>query len=235
MKGFIRIAALLLCAMLFMATACTGAEKPISTPEPTEAITPPARKAGKMLVTYPYGPYSFTDAFINADAVYALTVGNWLGETDEGLGVTFFEASIERVYKGEELTSIVLVQEGTSKATIPGYPLFTAGNRVLLFLGKWIDNSEYKNAFHIIGGSASVCDIVELSNGEQFVIDRQGYLTKEENEAEFVSNKLKDYPAVYAAYAEYDPILAEWDCFSRTRYAHSLDDIDAYFKAQDVD
>ncbi|MBR4435948.1 MAG: hypothetical protein IKS90_07655 [Clostridia bacterium] len=39
MKGFIRIAALLLCAMLFMAAACTGAEKPISTPEPTEVHT----------------------------------------------------------------------------------------------------------------------------------------------------------------------------------------------------
>ncbi|MBR4434985.1 MAG: hypothetical protein IKS90_02685 [Clostridia bacterium] len=39
MKGFIRIAALLLCAMLFMAAACTGAEKPISTPEPSEVPT----------------------------------------------------------------------------------------------------------------------------------------------------------------------------------------------------
>ena len=77
--------------------------------------------------------YSVSDAFREADAVARVKVGDWQGE-DLRNWVTFFDASVQESYKGELPRNFTLVQGGCSEATSPGYPLFTSGTELLVFL-----------------------------------------------------------------------------------------------------
>ena len=65
------------------------------------------------------------------DAVALIEIKNWLGETD---GVTFYDAKVLKCYKGDLDKKIIIGQGGSSEYTVPGYPLFIYGNKLLVAL-----------------------------------------------------------------------------------------------------
>ena len=86
---------------------------------------------------------SFEEAFESADLVAEVIITEWLGELDEeGLGeTTYFKATIIEEYKnsiGFQGNELILLQQGNSKWTYNGYPLFQNGDRLLLSL-MWLD------------------------------------------------------------------------------------------------
>lgn len=171
---------------------------------------------------------------MKADAVYAVTVGDWLKEDCEKYDVTYFKAKVDRVIKGSKQKEIVLAQMGTSKG-IYGTPLFSAGNRLLLFLGEWTRENEYENQYGILCDPFTICDIVEIEGKEQYAVDRFGLLS----EREYSSNIWQDprgadpetRSAVYSAYIASDPIFKDMPRGTLSMYR--LDDMIAFFKTLD--
>lgn len=149
--------------------SCAGNKK--------EPVVPPVRTAGKLLIDYSTSiEERMTDAVENADAVAYVRIGDWLGDTDDSYAMYEFE-TVELI-RGELPEGSVLLQDGSSTGTIPNFPLFTAGNELLLFLKKCGDYTKehlnLPNDSYFIGGSSyTVSDIVTLESGQKFLIPRE--------------------------------------------------------------
>lgn len=110
------------------------ADKSDTTPEPQISyVLPPVRTGAEQKVVDPKLGKGMTleSAVKLSEAVLLVRVGDWLGETDEQ---TLYECTVMEKLKGDIGEKFVLAQDGTSKATIPDYPLFTGGNELLVFL-----------------------------------------------------------------------------------------------------
>ena len=143
--------------------SCAGNKK--------EPVLPPVRMTGKLLIDY-----STSIEERMADAVAYVRIGDWLGDTDDVYAMYEFE-TVELI-RGELPEGSVLLQDGSSTGTIPDFPLFTAGNELLLFLKKCGDYSKehlnLPNDSYFIGGSSyTVSDIVTLESGQKFLIPRE--------------------------------------------------------------
>ena len=168
---FLTAAALILSILAgALLVSCAGNKK--------EPVLPPARTAGKMLIDYSTSiEERMTDAVENADAVACIRIGDWLGDTSDDRN-TMFEAETIELIRGELPERFVLLQDGTSTGTVYGFPLFTAGNELLLFLKKCGDTTKSLLALpddsYFIGGSPyTVSDIVTLESGQKFLIPRE--------------------------------------------------------------
>lgn len=171
--------------LLLSMSACSDASG--NTPEPAETagmgvqlsgqteVLPPARigTEGTTHVSLAHR-YTFESAFSEADAVLQLRVGSWLSE-DAEIGITYYEADVLQSYKGNVTDSITLLQDGSSKWTLKGYPLFTAGNEIFVFLNE-AQNTEYPNAYWIIGAFTTLLDVTYDENGTMYYMDRYGIL-----------------------------------------------------------
>ncbi len=130
-------------------------------------------------------PYTFEEAYEEADLVVEIVITEWLGELDqEGLGqTTYFKASILNEYKNSlnfQENEIVLLQAGNSKWTYKGYPLFKNGDRFLLSL-LWVDPVNYsefcidgEDCFAIVGSQLTEMQIMEKNN-KKFALKRNLY------------------------------------------------------------
>ncbi len=130
-------------------------------------------------------PYTFKEAYEEADLVTEIVITEWLGELDqEGLGqTTYFKAVIIDEYKNNlnfQEKEIVLLQPGNSKWTYKGYPLFKNGDRLLLSL-LWVDPVEYsafyiegEDCFAIVGSQLTEMQVVE-KDGKKFALKRNLY------------------------------------------------------------
>ena len=232
----IYILPLLLCILLALSACSLITGGPVSLlPTPSAPpVTPPVRTAAPANVTYDL-LYSFTEAYLKADAVYAVTVGDWLKEDCEKYDVTYFKAKVDRVIKGSKQKEIVLAQMGTSKG-ICGTPLFTAGNRLLLFLGEWTRENEYENQYGILCDPFTICYIVEIEGGEQYVVTGDGRLSESENRSSMFWQTVRGADpetsnAVYSAYIASDSIFK--DMPRGTLSIYRLDDMIAFFKTLD--
>lgn len=121
-----------------------------------------------------YKHYTFNEAFSEADAVARIEVGNWLAEDNE-IYKTYYEASVLQSYKGDMPESFTLFQDGNSSMTMEGYPLFTNGNELFLFLKKAI-NTDYENAYWIMGSFTTVLDVSYDETGERYYMDCYGII-----------------------------------------------------------
>lgn len=118
--------------------------------------------------------YTFESAFAESDMVALVKIGNWLSE-DDVIKSTYYEATIVECYKGENIQNIILKQDGCSDWTMRGFPLFTYGNELLLFLRKG-EVAEYAEIFWIPGSFTTVLDAAESDSGEVYYMDRFGLL-----------------------------------------------------------
>ncbi len=144
----------------------------------SDTILPPARfgaySDGKMSLAK---SFTLESAYDEADVVAWVRVGNWLGERtgEKILDATYFEVEVVKAFKGNPGDSIVMEQLGSSAWTIKGYPLFTFGNELLVFLVE-AEGREYENCYYINGTYSTVMDVVTNTDGKTYVADRFGML-----------------------------------------------------------
>lgn len=162
-------------------------------------VLPPSRigTEGQLLVDLDK-KRSIYEAFEEADIVALIRVGNWLSEDNS---YTRFEATVIEQYKGEPTTDLVVRQIGNSKHTLRGFPLFTYGNQMLLFLKK--ENIEPLNDYWIVGEYMAI-DAIE-SDGEWYLLDRHGALGGQSGQ--FVNH---EYEHIIDEYKKSDPIAKEY-------------------------
>jgi len=130
-------------------------------------------------------PYTFNEAYEEANLVAEIIITEWLGELDqEGLGqTTYFKAVIIDEYKNNlnfKEKEIVLLQYGNSKWTYKGYPLFKNGDRLLLAL-LWVDPVEYsafciegEDCFAIVGSQLTEMQVIQ-KDGKKYALKRNLY------------------------------------------------------------
>ena len=140
---------------------------------PKEPVLPPVRTGStSMIARIP--DYSLERAYNEADLVALVRVGDWLGErnVEYEAELTYYSARAERMYKGEE-TDFVLCQDGNSALTLSGYPLFTDGNELLLFL-KHGSDPDYEDMYYIVGSYGTVMYALSDDSGETYLIEPFG-------------------------------------------------------------
>ena len=191
-------------------------------------VLPPARIGTGMIEASLAHRYIFESAFSAADAVARIQVGDWLSE-DLELHKTYYEATVLQCFKGDMPETITLLQDGSSAATMRGYPLFTSGNEILVFL-KEAALPEYESPYWIIGSFTTVLDVSYDKEGTRYYADRHGIL------GEFM-NGLHNYLAdssvclsVHSRAAADDPIFKEMQY--TYRYIFSEADILALMESQ---
>ena len=88
---------------------------------------------------------------------------------------TYFKAKVEKVYKGDSALKgqkIILAQDGCSRAIIRGFPLYSAGNRVLAFLEpNPKSGARFENSARIFAGEQGSFSRVSYDGKEYAVKD----------------------------------------------------------------
>lgn len=156
---------------------------------PADAVFAPVRKPNGQAhgCSNPEYFLGFVSAFEKADAVCLVTVEDWLSEC---MFCTFFEASVDKVYKGELPEKIVLRQEANSSFSMYNTPLFTYGNKLLVFLNVWDDWDEgvqrHENAYVMMTYGTGYLFYAQDKAGNDYLIDQVGEIssaTREKKEA----------------------------------------------------
>lgn len=152
-------------------------------------------------------------------------MGDWLSEDEH---FTYYDVSVTQTYKGNVPEEIVLLQDGTSKGTVKGYPLFIAGDQLLVFL-KEASGTEYIDAYWIIGAYTTVLDVAADDEGTEYFIDRMGLL------GESINSEITNYAADMALITELDQNLIERDelwAEKRHRYEYVFlrEDVEEWFE-----
>ena len=159
---------------------CSAEPEPAPEPEPESAAVLPPTRIGENLgenITIDQ-LFSLESAFEEADLAALVRVGDWLAEDESG-PYTLFSCQVLKIFKGEVAEDagdeILLSQFGGTRGTVPGYPLFTAGNELLVFL-KQIPSEEHNNGYWLLGSFTTFFDAVRDGNGDLYYLDRFGVL-----------------------------------------------------------
>ena len=186
---------------------------------PKEAVLPPAR-FGENNPAHPWGHtvfLSFSEFCFETYAVCEITIGDWIG--DNGY-CTYFEATVDKLYRGELPEKIKIYQAGCQDHTYENYPLFTYGDKLLVALKPWVlkegfdDGFDRSNAYELCGGDIGVLHISRDKNGEKYLLDLSTMFSQ--------TNEIKGGPE-FTNYgynrklleelceniAEYDPVVAD--------------------------
>lgn len=140
-------------------------------------VLPPVRISEHTVNALLAREYNFESAFSTADVVARIKVGNWLSE-DKEIGSSFYEATVLQCFKGDIPETFILKQSGCSDNVWEGYPLFTYGNELLLFLGKGNPDGStvYEKSYWIRGSFSTVLDVSYDADGNRYFADRYGLL-----------------------------------------------------------
>ncbi len=190
-------------------------------------VLPPSRVGtvsdGKTLLAK---GFTLQTALEEADAVAWIRIGNWLGEKtgDNTLDTSYFEAEVVRCYKGDLGQSIVLEQLGSSKWTIKGYPLFTHGNELLVFL-KEGTGKNYDNCYWINGTYSTVMDVVTNDDGKVYVSDRLGMLGESISDYKINDQQISNLKtALCDVLANVDSV--QQSCVNESEYVFTMETIE---------
>ncbi|MCR5808896.1 MAG: hypothetical protein K6G56_04980 [Clostridiales bacterium] len=213
---------------------------------PEDAVLPPAIENRPAASYASYGTaYSVEKAFRKADAVCLLTVKNFI---TEDFYCSYFEASVDRVYKGELPESIVLAQWlATSQIMLENSPRYTYGDKLLLFLDPSISQT-FPGAYDSVGCDISFFYAAPSSDGEIYLFDHKGlfsyytYSCKDDEHPFNVRNRsslqlVSDFCNYYSAFDkpiadrlnEYYEACVGHETASFALHVYSLEDMEAYF------
>ena len=173
-----------------------------------DAKLPPVRNGAKTLSASLEKSYTFETAFEEADAVARIQIGSWLGENEE-TGSTFFEAQVLECFKGSMPETFTLKQDGYSAETWEGYPLFTAGNEILVFLGEAPLITEYKSTYWIIGAHTTFMNVLYDDAGNRYYGDRKGNLGQSVEIGKNYTFDYERFQQMYENLKETDSLFAE--------------------------
>ena len=191
-------------------------------------VLPPARIGTSVTSATLAQRFTFESAFSAADAVARIQVGDWLSE-DLEVEQTYYEATVLQCFKGDMPETITLLQDGCSAATMQGYPLFTSGNEMLVFLNEAV-LPEYESPYWIIGSFTTVLDVSYDKEGARYFADRYGILGEFMNDSHNYGLDLAVSRAVHSRAAAEDPIFEEMQY--TYRYIFSETDILALMENQ---
>ena len=191
-----------------------------------DAKLPPARTGAANMYASLAKEYTFETAFEEADAVARIQVGSWLGE-DTNLKATYFQARVLECFKGNMPDTFTLRQDGCTTHTYTGYPLFTAGNELLVFLNEG-SITTYDSPYWIIGTYTTFMDVLYDNAGNRYYGDRKGHLGQT---VEIGKNYTFDYELfqqMYENLKETDSLFAEREY--QFPYIYAEADLKAYLK-----
>ena len=172
-----KLLSLFAAAFMLLTAGCSQvADQPVHSGD-DPIVLPPTRIGENTSKALLAKLYTFETAFSEAEAVARIKIGNWLSEDTEN-GITRFEASVLQCFKGDLPETFSLFQGGCSKHTIRGYPLFSYGNELLVFLRKDETQTDDYASYWIIGSYSTVLDITYDDDGNRYYADRYGFLGK---------------------------------------------------------
>ncbi len=190
--------------------------------------------------------YTFYEAYQAAEAACILTVKNWLGETDAG---TYYEAELGKLYKGELPATFTLFQCSNSEVVMEGSPLFTYGDKLLVFLVPWSEEG-YENSYDILGADIAMFYAAASEDGGVYLIDHKGVFSNVNKERdpdtqltdhvgdEALPNELFDYigsfdKAMADQLRSYCEATTEHgESVSLPMHIYSLEEIEAVFERE---
>lgn len=192
------------------------------------AVLPPSR-IGEAGFQASFGDrYTFETAFAEADVVARIKVGNWIAEDTE-IYITYYEATVLDCIKGDIPEKFTLLQDGCSSSTMKGYPLFTSGNELLVFLNE-ATLTNYKAPYWIIGSFTTILDVSYDADGSRYYIDRYGILGESMDISRNYALEEDVFSEVYANAVDSDPLVA--DMRYHWPYVFSEADVIALFGGQ---
>lgn len=214
----------LLLALLLLAGFASCAREEPSAETATggaDAVLPPVRMTEKTSVADPAQLYTFASGYEASDVVATVRIGDWLGEREFPYCETFFRAEVLKTYKGDVPGEIVLRQDGSADATVKQYPLFTAGNELLLFLkqGTEADFGYDEAGYWILGSFTTTFDVLE-DGGVRYIADRYGIAKCAEGVRNYAAEETLSADLFASAVAS-DPIVSEAGYTFRNIYAET--------------
>ena len=171
------------------------------------AVLPPSRVGQSTSKAILGNRYTFETGYLESDVVARIKVGDWIAENVD-LNSTYYEATVLECFKGDIPESFTLIQDGCSASTMKGYPLFTYGNELLLFLNK-AGLTGYESPYWIIGSYTTVLDVSYDENGVRYYADRYGVLGETANVPTNYAHKSAVSNTIRSKIAENDPIIKE--------------------------
>lgn len=168
---------------------------------------PPSRIGEGTIPASFENEYSFESALAAADVVARIEVENWIAE-DTNLQKTYFEATVLQCFKGSIPTTFTLLQDGCSTGTLKGYPLFTRGNEMLVFLNEATEVN-YDSPYWIIGSFMTILDVSYDDSGARYYADRYGILGETMNITANYGLQEDVFAEVYSKSVEADSIVED--------------------------
>lgn len=188
--------------------------------EQDAAVLPPSRVGASQMQATLVKRYTFESAFSEADVVARVEVGNWLAE-DTDIFKTYYEARVLQCFKGSIPETFTLFQEGCSTGTLKGYPLFTSGNEMLVFL-KEATETAYNSPYWIIGAFTTLLDVSYDESGNRYYVDRCDLLGETMNISSNYAYEMSLANEILAVAAANDPIVSEM----QFHYSHIFSEAD---------
>ena len=172
------------------------------------AILPPTRFGSASIQASLATKYTLNTAVSEADVVARIVVGDWIAEDTE-IESTYYEATVLQCFKGNIPTTFTLKQDGCSTGTLKGYPLFTSGNEMLVFLKEAVSVS-YDSPYWIIGSFTTIMDVSYDNAGNRYYADRYGILGETVDVATNYAYQHDTFAEIYAKSVEADPIVQDF-------------------------
>lgn len=153
--------------------------------------------------SYETGFNSFNDAITRSYDILDFTILEWLEEDSDGMPKTFFIANVNHSYKNtvKQGDEIIIRQNGNSKETLRGFPLFKEGDRILAFVNYYGENSYY----WLINDDLYIFDYIEYEN-ESYWLKRDKVNFGDMKEYEIDSENAQD---IITQAKKKDPILTK--------------------------
>ena len=203
-----KILSLFTAAFMLLTAGCSqGADMPAKSDDDS-IVLPPSRVGEGTFDSILAKRYTFETAFSEADAVARIKVGNWLYEDTES-DLTYYESTVLQCFKGDMPESFTLIQDGSSHEIMEGYPLFTYGNELLLFLNQVTEPGD-ESLYWIIGSFTTVIDVSYDNDGNRYYADSTGTLGESVNISSNYANQSDLAQEVYNYTINSDPFLAEF-------------------------
>lgn len=204
-KVWLRVGAIAACFILIVSAVIFAPM--LRETDDTAAVLPPTRLGSAPIQASLATRYTLDSAVSEADVVARIVVGDWIAEDTE-IESTYYEATVLQCFKGNIPTTFTLKQDGCSTATLKGYPLFTSGNEILVFLKEAVAVS-YDSPYWIIGSFTTFMDVSYDNAGNRYYADRYGLLGETVVVDVNYASRPSIFAEIYAKSVEADPIVQD--------------------------
>lgn len=204
-KVWLRVGAIAACFILIVSAVIFAPT--LKETDDTAAVLPPTRLGSASMQASLATRYTLESAVSEADVVARIVVGDWIAENTE-IHSTYYEATVLECFKGNIPTTFTLIQDGSSAGTLKGYPLFTSGNEMLVFLNEAV-GLDYDSPYWIIGAFTTIMDVSYDNAGNRYYIDRYGILGETVDVAVNYAKQPSIFAEIYARSVEADPLVQD--------------------------